>query len=277
MILAFITVAFAAIAGIVLYANLDSSRQLTMYMSRGGAYGLSDLVLQLEQYYQDNGTWTGVEQILDNTHRGSGMGNSRNPMNQLALIGTDGLVIWSTYTNLTVGSTVSQDDLNIAVVLRGVKDQLIGYLLSENVSMVQIGDISPFVQRIREVILWAGLLAAAVAVFLAILISNQLLRPVKALTEASARLSAGELSTRIDVKGRDELAVLGQTFNQMAQNLEIAEERKKALTADVAHELRTPIAVQKAQIEAMLDGVITPGRIEPHDRRSPDGIPFPNG
>jgi two-component system OmpR family sensor kinase/two-component system sensor histidine kinase BaeS len=69
-------------------------------------------------------------------------------------------------------------------------------------------------------------------------------------------MSSGDLSTRVKVNGKDELAELAATFNHMATNLEIAEERKKALTADVAHELRTPLAVQKAQLEGMLDGVI---------------------
>jgi len=50
--------------------------------------------------------------------------------------------------------------------------------------------------------------------------------------------------------------MLAKTFNQLARNLELAEERKQSLTADAAHELRTPIAVQKAQLEGMLDGVL---------------------
>jgi ribonuclease HII len=69
-------------------------------------------------------------------------------------------------------------------------------------------------------------------------------------------MSSGDLSTRVKVKGNDELTDLASTFNRMATNLELAEDRKKAMTADVAHELRTPIAVQKAQLEGMLDGVI---------------------
>jgi signal transduction histidine kinase len=55
--------------------------------------------------------------------------------------------------------------------------------------------------------------------------------------------------------GSDELAQLGQSFNQMAESLQNAEGSRRALTADIAHELRTPLAVQRAHLEALQDGV----------------------
>jgi signal transduction histidine kinase len=57
------------------------------------------------------------------------------------------------------------------------------------------------------------------------------------------------------VKGHDELAALGRTFNHMAESLQSAEEGRKAMTADIAHELRTPLAVQRAHLEAIEDKV----------------------
>jgi two-component system, OmpR family, sensor histidine kinase BaeS len=57
------------------------------------------------------------------------------------------------------------------------------------------------------------------------------------------------------VKGRDELASLARTFNRMANSLEDAETRRRSLTADIAHELRNPLAVQRANLEAMQDGL----------------------
>jgi len=59
----------------------------------------------------------------------------------------------------------------------------------------------------------------------------------------------------VEVHGDDELATLGHTFNQMADSLQQAEESRRAMTADIAHELRTPLAVQRANLEAIQDGV----------------------
>jgi two-component system sensor histidine kinase BaeS len=78
-------------------------------------------------------------------------------------------------------------------------------------------------------------------------------------------MAQGDLSQRVAVKGNDELAELGRTFNFMAGSLEQAEESRKAMTADIAHELRTPLAVQRANLEALQDGIysLTPDNLQP--------------
>jgi len=73
--------------------------------------------------------------------------------------------------------------------------------------------------------------------------------------EATGEVARGDLSYRVDISRPKEFARLGETFNNMAAELEVAENRRKNLTSDIAHELRTPLAVQRAQIEAMVDGV----------------------
>jgi two-component system OmpR family sensor kinase/two-component system sensor histidine kinase BaeS len=57
------------------------------------------------------------------------------------------------------------------------------------------------------------------------------------------------------VHGSDELATLGRAFNNMADSLQKAEQSRRALTADIAHELRNPLAVQRANLEALQDGI----------------------
>ena len=68
-------------------------------------------------------------------------------------------------------------------------------------------------------------------------------------------MAEGDLSVRVDKKGTAELLTLGNVFNHMALSLEEAEQNRRAMTADIAHELRTPLAVQRANLEAMQDGV----------------------
>jgi signal transduction histidine kinase len=172
----------------------------------------------------------------------------------LTLTDASQAVVWSS-ADKQVGSVLSKEDISDALIIND-GDRIAGYLVVENGAQVSVDEITPFVSRLREVLFYAGGLAVLLAIGLAIILSNYLLKPVKALTEASTELSSGIFSTRVDVTGNDEIAVLGRTFNKMAGNLELAEERKKSLTADVAHELRTPIAVQKAQLEGMIDGVL---------------------
>ncbi|MBB5801069.1 two-component system sensor histidine kinase BaeS [Saccharothrix ecbatanensis] len=99
---------------------------------------------------------------------------------------------------------------------------------------------------------------AFVAILGALLLSRSVLRPIRALTAASRGVGTGDLSRRVPVSGRDEIAELGRSFNRMAGDLQAAEERQRRLVGDVAHELRTPLANLRGYLEAMRDGVIAP-------------------
>ncbi|WP_422770200.1 sensor histidine kinase [Plantactinospora sp. WMMC1484] len=99
---------------------------------------------------------------------------------------------------------------------------------------------------------------AAVAIIATALLSHRVLRPIGILTTASARLGRGDLTSRVPVQGNDEIATLARSFNRMADSLQRGEERQRRLVADVAHELRTPLANLRGYLEALSDGVIEP-------------------
>lgn len=105
------------------------------------------------------------------------------------------------------------------------------------------------------------LLAAGGVALLALigtaLLSRRVVRPIGILTAASQRLGQGDLAGRVPVSGNDELAQLARSFNRMADSLQRGEERQRRLVADVAHELRTPLANLRGYLEALKDGVIT--------------------
>lgn len=97
-------------------------------------------------------------------------------------------------------------------------------------------------------LLLAGLLVSA---FLA----HWLTQRIQRLGQVAASLIQGDYSARITVDGYDELAQLGDDFNRLGAALEAARESRQQWIADIAHELRTPLAVLRAEIEAMQDGV----------------------
>jgi signal transduction histidine kinase len=94
-----------------------------------------------------------------------------------------------------------------------------------------------------------------VALLLGVLFVKGLLRPVNELTDAARAVAGGELSRRVEIRTSDEVGELSMAFNQMAENLELSEDRRREMTADIAHELRNPLAVIKARLEAIIDGV----------------------
>ncbi|HOV06902.1 MAG TPA: ATP-binding protein [Anaerolineaceae bacterium] len=255
LILAFISVAVVAVGGVILFVNLDSQRQMQNYAARGGQYGLTSLVAGLENLYQQQGSWLGVETYLAENNPRRGAGGSRGKELLLTMTNGEGVVLWSS-SGEKAGSTLNPKILEKGIQLVTRDGQVCGYLVVANSPALSIDTLSPFVTRMTQAVTYSGILAILVAVILAVVISSYLLKPVRSLTLASKKLSTGDFKTRVNIRGNDELSELGTTFNRMAVDLESAEERKKSLTADVAHELRTPIAVQKAQLESMLDGVL---------------------
>jgi two-component system sensor histidine kinase BaeS len=107
-------------------------------------------------------------------------------------------------------------------------------------------------------VLAAAALVATFALAGTVLLSRRVLRPIGTLTSASQRVGAGDLAERVPVVGNDELAKLARSFNRMADSLQRGEERQRRLVADVAHELRTPLANLRGYLEALKDGVISP-------------------
>ncbi|MBI3979683.1 MAG: HAMP domain-containing protein [Chloroflexi bacterium] len=104
--------------------------------------------------------------------------------------------------------------------------------------------------------LWlAGGFAVLTAVGLSLLLARQIAAPARAVTQAARRLAAGDLAQRVPVRSADELGELAAAFNTLATALSHQEALRRQMAADIAHELRTPLAVIQANLEAMLDGV----------------------
>ena len=82
--------------------------------------------------------------------------------------------------------------------------------------------------------------------------------PLSNLMAAADSVAAGNLSVRVPVYGRGDFGQLAQSFNHMVEELALADQRRRNLTADVAHELRTPLQIIQGNLEGILDGVYTP-------------------
>lgn len=105
--------------------------------------------------------------------------------------------------------------------------------------------------------------AGAIAMALGYLLSSSFLDRIQSIDEAAKRIAAGNLSSRVPIEGRDELADLAQTFNYMATQLEEAAEQRRELEklrreliAWIGHDLQTPLTSISAIVEALADGMV---------------------
>lgn len=115
-----------------------------------------------------------------------------------------------------------------------------------------------FLDAIRNSLWLAALVAVLVGVALGFLFSWLITGPMRQLTLAARKVAAGDFSYRVSQKTDDEIGEVSDAFNTMAEQLEKKEKSRRQFLADIAHELRNPLSIVQGNLEAWLDGVITP-------------------
>ena len=113
-----------------------------------------------------------------------------------------------------------------------------------------------FQAALTEALVWASITALVAAVAVSLFVSRRVVTPIRQMMQASRHIAAGHYRERVEVPGEDELGQLARSFNQMAGTLEQTETMRRELIANVAHELRTPLASIKGYMEGLIDGVL---------------------
>lgn len=266
-IFAFVGIIAISILTMVYVARTTTANEVRAFMFPGGMASRDELIQTLAAYYRQRGSWAGVETLFTRTTGGHGYGwqnRSGTPgwggmmhgmmMNQrIQVADAQGQVVYDS-AGQSQATKWSPEMLRSAYPIV-LDQQVVGYVRVEGGMNFSRADESRLVARLNRAAILAAAIAGGIGLVLAILLSYSLGRPLRALTHAAAQIRAGNLSQRVEVKGKDEIAQLAETFNQMAATLEKAEHTRRTMTADIAHELRNPLAVQRAHLEALIDGV----------------------
>ena len=111
---------------------------------------------------------------------------------------------------------------------------------------------------LQRTVLLSGLGLVLLVVAIAMLVTRQVVRPVRVAARTAGRLAEGDLSQRISVRGTDDIARLGRSFNDMAgslqrqiRRLEDLSRLQRRFTSDVSHELRTPLTTIRMASELL--------------------------
>jgi signal transduction histidine kinase len=242
-----------------------------LYTTRSGQVWAQRLVPDLADFYNQTHSWQGVNEVFQTDFadqitpagmgqgRGQGLGrqNAGAMMSgqRLILADASGLVIADTQKNLP-GKQISQSELQNGAAIM-VENTLVGTLIvTPNDSSNLNSPAAEFLASVNRAIISSAAIAAGLAVVLGAMLFFQIIRPLHQLQNAAASIATGNLGQRVSIRSHDELGKLGSTFNQMAENLAKAETQRRHLVADVAHELRTPLAAIQGTLEGMQDGVL---------------------
>lgn len=104
----------------------------------------------------------------------------------------------------------------------------------------------------------AALVGFLVSLVVALLLARSITRPLLSLTQATRALARGDYSQRVRVRGDDEVAQLGHSFNQMAREIETIRQRERDVLANISHDLKTPLTSIQGFAGALIDGTCPP-------------------
>ena len=256
---AFLLVGLIGSASVALLIGQRTQSEFDRFLSSRDQAVLLDA---LADYYAAHGSWAGVNDML------AANANLSYYSQSIDLVDANRTVIIGNRAQ-TVGRVVSERDLYGATVLRA-NGETVGYVLlaparrgpgnagaSPGASRAGPPE-QDFIERVRDAAITSAGIAAGIALVLGVVLARTLAQPIRELTAATQAMAGGKLGQRVSVRSRDEIGELAASFNQMSADLARASQTRKQMTADLAHDLRTPLSILRGYTEGLKEGRLQP-------------------
>ncbi len=257
--LAFVAVSLIGVAAVAWLANAAAGDQFRRYLTRQEMGNRDALIDALATFYAQTGSWNNVAAALsgrsglDEARPGAGAGRRGMGWGGPAFMLADasGVIVYGA----RLGSTLTPAEQADAAPIE-VNDAVAGYLVMTSPGRGILDQAQQaFLDELRANIVVAALAAGGLAAVLGLGVSRALTRPLAELTRGVRAFAARNWAHRVKPNGPREIAELAGAFNDMAESLQREETLRRNMMADIAHELRTPVAVIQGNLRAMLDGV----------------------
>jgi signal transduction histidine kinase len=260
--LAFLFVSLIAIGLAALFVWATTATEFSKYVADQRQ---SQFVSIATDYYHTHGNWRGVDTALREQNLlppFTPPGSPPPDPQPYALIDQNHTVVISG-GDYQPGQKIQQDvrDNGSPINVNGV---VVGTVLDTGQPPARSAIEDKYLANVNQSLLIAALGGALIALILGLFVARTLTRPTRELTAATRALAHGDLQQQVPVRSRDELGELAQAFNQMSADLARATQLRRQMTADIAHDLRTPLTVIGGYSEALRDQVLppTPERFE---------------
>jgi signal transduction histidine kinase len=260
--LAFLLVSLAAIGLAAIFVWVTTSTQFDKYLVDQRQ---TEFVAIVTEYYQALGNWEGVDAAL----RSQGLlppptqpGSSPPDPQPFALVDQNRTVI------ISGGQYLPGQKVQKGVLEKGIGIEINGLVVGTVLTTGQTPSRSTievkYITSVNKSLLVAALGGAALAFLLGLIIARTLTHPLRNLTAATHAVAHGQLKQQVPVGSADELGELAQAFNQMSTELALANQSRRQMTADIAHDLRNPLTVIGGYLESLQDQKLepTPERFE---------------
>ena len=262
LILSYAAVALVTVLVALLFVQFRSGQSLRNLVID---QQVEEMSVMVEEYYTTNQSLDGfVYYYLSTMLRSGGDSPFFQPPRDSdpedirgirGLVDTDGKTLLPTQ-NLPVGVVVPERWLDGAreVEVDGVA---VAWILIDEKSLELSRSEQMFMGQVNLAIAIAAGAGILTAVITGVLLAAGILKPIRKLTEASEQMAQGALGQQVDVSSKDEIGRLSESFNRMSIDLARADAERKRLTADITHDLSTPLQIVSGYIEMYENGDVS--------------------
>lgn len=261
----YILVAIICILLLSVFTNYFLDKYFQEYVRQNQEQKSEEIVKSLAQLYQTDGIWD--DGYLE------GVGVSALQKNLIIRIkDQDGKLLWDANVQdhrqcVMIIEEMAQNMKRYHPSLDGNYEEKPYPILVDDViiGQVEIGYYTPFhldetdlefLYTLNKVQIGVGLFSLLLALLVGGIMARRLSTPISRVTDTAQMISRGYYDDRIEEESSTiEIGQLTEAINNLAQSLESQELLRKRLTADVAHELRTPLATLQSHMEAMIEGI----------------------
>ena len=253
LIFSFLIIGLISIGIIVILAWQSTRNEFNRFVAVGRG---ESLVSQPANYYTIKGSWDGVHEIFA-PGAFPAAGNTR-PYPSFTIADENGYALFEG-GGFHIGESIPEPVIDSGIPI-SADGQTVGVLVMDQTPFPGTPHEQEFIRRTDHLLLYGAIGASIVALLLGIFLSRTISRPIRELTLATHAVSEGDLNQQVPVRSNDEIGQLSYAFNNMSAKLSRSVNARRQMTADIAHELRTPLSLILGHAEAVHDGVLPASR-----------------
>lgn len=224
-------------------------------------YQTKEMSQEISNWYAAEQQWLGFTQYFHRLHPPPDKSKKDDKSVNNGVIKRHGILDANNRALLRYGDYVAGDVIPKTYLINAIPVLYNGEIIAKIIPPDVVGlslnsELYIFLNNLREVLIIAVSIGVFISLLMGIVLARIMLRPIESLTMASTAIADGKLQQKVPVYTNDEIGTLAQSFNKMSQDLAIADKQRRQLTADITHDLGTPIQVISGYVEMAQDGML---------------------
>lgn len=249
-----------AMAGLVLWmsgcylviSHIFTESQFRQFTTEARIQSAEQWSRIMERYYEDHGSFSGIAEAIKDSN-GQFPFASGTSLEEISIVSLKGQQIEDIVLSPSPPDPDDTAGVTVPIIVDGktIAKAVIYDRVIEGLEVLQ----ETTLRSVATATLVGLLLTAVISLIAGGWLSRLITKPLRTIMDGIRQIGSGNLSTKVNVKSRDEFSRLAGALNDMSVQLGEAVQTRQHLVADVAHELRTPVTIIQGQLDLIQDGL----------------------